>query len=256
MKLLLAVLFSGIAGTAHAAATCDTAGTSIGDIPGFAGGRVTIPIDEFQKSWGSSDFLLPEVTDGDTTPGTAVIQRPKARLLPENISFMERGLWGESGLFRTLGIAGELTPESRKSELSARRTMLTMHQVGGFVTLGLMGASLYYGQRALDYSDRTDMNHHNQLVTYTIITYGLTGLLAVLSPPPLIRRDETSTTTIHKTLAWLHVAGMVLTPIVGSMVRKRSGRFSYTDLSTAHFHQISAYATTGVFAASLVIITF
>lgn len=256
MKSLFAILLFAVGGTTRAASGCDTAGTAVGDIPGVTPGRVAIPAAEFQMSWGASDFLVPETAADDTTPAAGVMQRPKARLLPENISFMERGLWGENGLFRSIGIAGELTPESRKSELSARRTMLTMHQIGGFVTLGLMSASLYYGQRSLNYSDRTDMNRHNQFVTYTIISYGLTGLLAVLSPPPLIRRDETSTTTIHKTLAWAHVAGMILTPIVGSMVRKRSGRFSYTDLSTAHFHQVAAYATTGVFAASLIVITF
>jgi hypothetical protein len=214
------------------------------------------PAAGFKADWGMSDFLNPRATVQDTTPAAAFTPRNTARLMPENLSFLERGLWGENGFFRSIGIAGELTPEARKNELAARRTMLTMHQIGGFVTLGLMGASLYYGQRALDYSDRTDMNKHQQFVTYTIIAYGLTGLLAVLSPPPLIRRDETSTTTIHKTLAWVHVAGMILTPIVGSMIRKRSGRFTYNDLPTARFHQVSAYATTGVFAASMVIITF
>jgi len=207
-------------------------------------------------AWRTSDFLDPAFALPDTTPPAPVVPRSTAHLLPENMSFMERGLWGESGFFRSIGIAGELTPESRKSELSARRTMLTMHQIGGFVTLGLLGATVYYGQRYLNYSDRTDRSKHQQFVTYAIVSYGLTGLLAVLSPPPLIRRSETSTTTIHKTLAWIHVAGMVLTPIVGSMIRKRSGTFSYDDLATAHFHQVSAYVTTGVFAASLVVITF
>ena len=216
---------------------------------------------DFQKSWGTSDFLMPAMSEADSTPAVTASPRSTARLLPDNMSLMERGLWGENGFLRSIGIAGELTPESRKSELSARRTMLTMHQIGGYVTLGLMGATLWYGQKTLNDSnlpaqDRVDQNNHNKWVTYTIISYGLTGLLAILSPPPLIRRNETSTTTIHKTLAWIHVAGMILTPIVGSMVRKRSGRFTYIDLPSARFHQISAYATTGVFAASLIVITF
>ena len=76
-------------------------------------------------------------------------------------------------------------------------------------------------------------------------------MLAVLSPPPLIRRDETSTTTIHKTLAWVHVAGMILTPIIGSSLR-HSLNFS----QMARYHQISAYVTTATLAASLIIVTF
>jgi hypothetical protein len=256
MKAFFTVLFICIIWSQQAPAEGDTTYSMPEELQHGISKAGGFPAAPFQKSWGTSDFLIPQTAPFDTTPAGATAPHTAARLVPDNVSFMERGLWGENGFFRSIGIAGPLTPESRKSELAARRTMLTMHQIGGFVTLGLMGASLYYGQRALDYSDRTEMNKHQQFVTYTIISYGLTGMLAVISPPPLIRRNETSTTTIHKTLAWLHFAGMVLTPIVGSMVRKRSGRLSYTDLSTARFHQVSAYATAGVFAASLIVITF
>lgn len=174
----------------------------------------------------------------------------KPRLLPEKISFMEKGLWGENGLFRTLGIAAPLTPESRKSELSLRRTMLTAHQIGGFVTLGSMITAAYFGQKIID-GDRGYVTNHKIFVTTTIISYSATGLLAVLSPPPMIRRDEASTTTLHKTLAWVHFTGMILTPILGSMISKRA-----TDSQVAHFHQISAYTTTAALAASLIVITF
>jgi hypothetical protein len=256
MKALCTLLFFCITWSHQAMAGGDTTYSRPGESTENSPEPVGFPVAAFQKSWGTSDLLIPQMASFDTTPAGTTSPHTTPRLMPDNLSFMERGLWGENGFFRSIGIAGELTPESRKSELSARRTMLTMHQIGGFVTLGLMGATLYYGQRSLNYSDRTDMNKHNQFVTYTIISYGLTGMLAVISPPPLIRRNETSTTTIHKTLAWLHFAGMILTPIVGSMVRKRSGRFTYNDLSTAHFHQVSAYVTTGVFAASLIVITF
>ena len=249
MRLLIRTLVATAVAAIAAVAQTDSAGEFVA--PG------TIDVAQIRRipaAWYTSDLPDPAFALPDTAP--AVQPRPASRLLPENMSFMERGLWGEHGFFRSIGIAVELTPESRKSELSARRTMLTMHQIGGFVTLGLLGATVYYGQRYLDYSDGTDRSKHQQFVTYAIVSYGLTGLLAVLSPPPFIRRDETSTTTIHKTLAWVHVAGMILTPIVGSMIRKRSGKFSYDDLATAHFHQVSAYVTTGVFAASLVVITF
>ncbi len=271
MKALGAALMFFILWTHPALADGDSARTPGAESPSQIPDPGAFQIPAFQPAWETSDFLIPPAAFPDTTPVTQEAYRSTARLLPSNMSFMETGLWGEHGFFRSIGIAGELSPESRKSELTARRTMLTMHQIGGFVTLGLMAATLYYGQKTLNDSniptqgtngqnvasqERTDQNNHNKFVTYTIISYGLTGLLAVISPPPLIRRDETSTTTIHKTLAWIHVAGMILTPILGSMVRQRSGRFSYIDLPRARFHQISAYATTGVFAASLIVITF
>jgi hypothetical protein len=180
-------------------------------------------------------------------------QMVKPRLLPENISFMEKGLWGENGFLRTTGIAAPLTPESRRSELSLRRTMLVAHQIGGFVTLGFMITAVYYGQKMLDenMSNKNDRNSHQLFVAATITSYSITGLLAVLSPPPMIRRDESSSITLHKALAWVHFTGMVLTPILGSMINRRA-----TNAQIEHFHQASAYITTTALAASLIVITF
>ncbi len=176
----------------------------------------------------------------------------KPKLLPDKISFMEKAMWGEEGFFRNIGIASPLTPEVRKHELDVRRTMLTAHQIGGFVTLASMVTTVYFGQKYLNNGDRNDLDMHQTFIPITIVCYAATGLLSVLSPPPLIRRDETSTTSIHKTLAWVHFAGMILTPILG-MVIERHGASYYNQ---ARFHQIAAYITTGVFAASMIIITF
>jgi len=204
---------------------------------------------DLERAAFGDELSLPDTTEGAPS-------HPKPKLLPDNMSLMERSLWGEGGIIRTIGFSSPLTPEVRKSELALRRAMLTIHQIGGFVTLGLMVTAAYYGQKYLNLSRSSDRNMHQTFVTATIASYSLTGLLAILSPPPLIRRDETSTTTIHKTLAWVHFAGMIVTPIIGTMIRKRSGHYAYTDLSTAHFHQVSAYITTGVFAASLIVVTF
>ncbi len=184
------------------------------------------------------------------------------RLLPENISFTERGLWGEDGILRTTGIAAPLTPQSRKSELQLRRTMLVMHQVGGFLTLGSMIAALYYGQKSFtdpNSGQRNDpyRSKHQLFVTTTIVLYSGTGLLAMASPPPLIRRDEGwNTTTIHKTLAWVHFVGMVVTPILGGTVLKRGPIGRYVDLNQARFHQISGYVTATALAAAMISVTF
>ena len=178
-------------------------------------------------------------------------QASRQRLLPPNMSIMEKGLWGENGFLRETGIISPLSPQERKSELSLRRTMLTTHQIGGFVTLGLMGATVYFGQKVID-GHREYRRNHQYFETATIISYSATGLLAIVSPPPLIRRDEVSTTTIHKTLAWVHVAGMIITPILGGMLKHRNS----TNYQSEHIHQISGYLTTAVFAASMIVVTF
>jgi hypothetical protein len=190
----------------------------------------------------------------DTLP-VSVVRRP--RLMPENLGFFERNLWTENGLFRTMGIAAPLTPESRKSELKLRRTMLVAHEVSGFVTLGLMVTTVYYGQTLLDQYNtpdyRTLLNKHTQFVDATIATYSITALLSLLSPPPMIRRDEISTVSVHRALAWVHVTGMILTPIIAAIANKGRGA---TDMSTLRIHQVSAYITTAAFAASMIVMTF
>lgn len=192
----------------------------------------------------------------DTAPSSVV-----QRLLPEDISFMEKGLWGENGILRTTGIASPLTPQSRKSELHLRRAMLTAHQIGGFLTVASMIATVYYGQKSLldpNSGQRSDPYRlpHQLFVTTTIVLYSATGLLAVFSPPPFIRRDEFNTITVHKTLAWIHFLGMVVTPILGGTILKRGPIGRYVDLNQARFHQISGYVTAGALAASMIVVTF
>ena len=242
----------------------------------------SIPIDDFDNQAvfvpgaGKADFVMPLESphlaqNSDYSPAVELTSessflpdssrtdslRPvvKRKLLPDNMSFMERGLWGEKGFLRGVGIASPLTPEVRKSELTLRRTMLTAHQIGGFVTLGLLATTVYYGQKALDNFNSRDFRNiretHSQFVTYSIFSYTATGLLAVLSPPPLIRRNENSTTTLHKTLAWVHFAGMIITPIIGSQLRH-----SMNELQLARYHQIAGYITTGTLALSLIVVTF
>ena len=179
----------------------------------------------------------------------SVVATPKRKLLPDNMSFMERSLWSDDGLFRNVGLASPLTPEVRKSELNLRRTMLSVHQIGGFVTLGLMASAAYCGQQVLN-GNRQYLPAHKAFVTSTIISYSATGILSVMSPPPLIRRDEFSTTTVHKALAWVHFLGMVVTPIIGATIRHSS------NVDMARYHQISAYVTTGALAASMITVTF
>ena len=173
------------------------------------------------------------------------------KLLPDNMSFGEKFFWGKNGLFRELGIVGPLSLSERKNELKIRRTMLTAHQIAGFTTLALMWTTAYFGQRVIDGNRRLG-DTHQAFVTATILSYALTGLLAVLSPPPLIRRDEVGTVTIHKTLAWIHLTGMILTPIIGGMIRHRHS----FNMKAARFHQVAGYLTTATFTAAVLVIVF
>ena len=171
-------------------------------------------------------------------------------LLPKNISFMENALWGKNGLFRKVGIASVLSIKSRKSELSLRRTMLSIHPVSGFVTLDMMIYTTYIGQKVLDGRE----NLSSKLNTFSNITIGLysfTGLLSILSPPPLIRRNEFSTITVHKTLAWVHFACTILSPIIADIMENNNNKNF-----VKHYRQIARYIGTAALATSFVILTF
>ncbi len=209
--------------------------------------------DSYTASFESSFLLSQELpyVQSDSLP-VSVVRRP--RLQPENLGFFERNLWSENGLFRTLGIASPLTPESRKSELKLRRAMLVAHETSGFVTLGLMLTTVYYGQKVIDNHERslTLRRTHIGFADATISTYSLTALLSLLSPPPSIRRDELSTLSYHRALAWIHVTGMIITPIIASLAQRRGA----SNDSIYRIHQVSAYITTTAFAASMVVMTF
>ena len=206
----------------------------------------------FQPSFllsGELPFVQP-----DSLP-VSVVRRP--RLQPENLGFFERNLWSENGLFRTMRIASPLTPESRKSELKLRRTMLVAHETSGFLTLGLMLTTVVYGQKVInqinDQSPSLSLRRtHIGFADATIATYSLTALLSLLSPPPVIRRDEMSTLSYHRALAWIHVTGIIITPIIAALAKRRGASYE----STLRIHQVSGYITTTAFAASMIVITF
>jgi hypothetical protein len=176
-------------------------------------------------------------------------------LLPDKMSVLEKGLWGKNGLFRITGLA-PLTPEARQSELKLRRAMLSIHQIGGFTTLGLMAISAYYGKKAYEFGPGSVYaEKHRTLVRATIATYTLTALFALMSPPPLIKRDDKgSSLTIHKTLAWIHGAGMIATAILGRRVRESTTLNDYNRLKKIHMGV--AITTFTALASAMIVITF
>lgn len=113
---------------------------------------------------------------GEPLPLDSVATAPKQRLMPNNLSIMEKWLWGEDGVVRGIGLEPPLTPNERRSELSLRRTMLTAHQIGGFVTLGLMLSAAYFGQQIIDGHPEYRRNHQ-YAVTATIICTRQQGCL-------------------------------------------------------------------------------
>ncbi len=174
-------------------------------------------------------------------------------LLPNKLSLVEKTLWGKRGLFRVAGLA-PLTLESREKELRLRRAMLSFHQLGGFITLGLMTATVYYGQQVFDGKYEL-INKHRNFVKATVVSYYLTASFTLFSSPPLVRHErETSSISIHKALAWIHFAGMISTPIWGLSIKKTADPDKFSKLKK--LHQISGYITFTSLAGAMIVVTF
>ena len=196
-----------------------------------------------------------QVASAAMDSGTNVTADP---LLPEILGPGEHMLWGHHGLMRSIG-AFPLTEESREKELSLRRTMLTIHQAGGFITLGAMLTTVVYGQLTLN-GNTSLGDTHKLWAQATIWSYFLTASMSLLSPPPMVRRSEWSTVSIHKGLAVIHFSGMILTPLLAegiAMEERGSGtNRGKIDRDKARIHQVSGYITTAAFAGALMVITF
>ncbi len=197
------------------------------------------------------------VTDSTKSPFSVDVEEPEP-LLPKVLSPGEKLMWGEHGLMRWSGIF-PLTEEARERELSLRRTMLTVHQIGGIVTLGSMIATAVYGQLTLNgYSSLGET--HKTLAAITIGSYFTTAAMSLLSPPPMIRRNQWNTISIHKGLAIIHFTGMVLTPLLANNIADNERSGGKTNLQINHdkalVHQISGYITTVAFASALAVVTF
>ena len=195
-----------------------------------------------------------EPADTSRAPNMAAMKDP---LLPEVMSPGERIMWGEKGLMRRIG-AFPLTEESREKEMGLRRTMLTIHEIGGFATLAAMLTTVVYGQLTLN-GNLSLGETHQAWATATIISYFTTASLSLLSPPPMVRRKEWNTVSIHKGLAMVHFTGMILTPLLADgIAQEERGSTSPAKINRdkAHIHQISGYITTATFAAAMMVITF
>jgi hypothetical protein len=145
-------------------------------------------------------------------------------------------------------------------KLELRRKMLQLHQLGGFVTLGLMGTTVVLGQ--LNYSDKYGgggdterfMVWHRWLGISTAVVFAATGALAVFAPSPLEKPVRLDTATVHKIALAIASAGIVAQIILGPVIASKQGQLSQRDFALAH--QIVGYTTLVATAAGAVAFTF
>ncbi len=187
-----------------------------------------------------SDSLLQQLIS-DNKVDSSLIQ-PPAKML-----FTQRVLWGTGGLLKNRYSGNDLVA-NRQKDLKIRRTMLKLHQIGGFVTIGgmlaqgIIGGQLYKG----DYKVK---ELHENMGMAVNLTYGFTALNGLFAPPSAFSRDKKITSIrLHIWLAVLHLSGMIATNILGTQIED--------NVSLKPYHRAAAYVSFASLATALVVIKF
>lgn len=107
-------------------------------------------------------------------------------------------------------------PEEQ-ARLDRRTHMLKTHQKMGLITTGPLAATIITGFGAGGKRTSSGMrDFHAALGSSTAILYFATAYFAIRAPK--IKGTETrGPIRVHKTLAWIHGPGMILTPILGAI---------------------------------------
>ena len=152
-----------------------------------------------------------------------------------------------------LGITASQTKgNAREQALLERRShMLKVHQRLGLITIAPLAATLvssaFAGGRQ---TSRTGRDLHAALGGTTAGLYFTTAYFAIRAPK-IPGTPTRGPIRLHKTLAWIHGPGMVLTPILGGMAFAQKSRGERVH-GIASLHGPVAIATAGAFGLAVV----
>jgi hypothetical protein len=154
-----------------------------------------------------------------------------------------------------------ITPAQAKGNAQAqalidkRSHMLKIHQRLGLLTIEPFAATLissaFAGGKKTSSSDR---DLHAILGTATVGLYGATAYFAIRAPK-LPGTKTRGPIRLHKTLAWIHGPGMVLTPILGEMAFAQKDRGEKVH-GIASLHGPVAIVTGAAFGLAVASVSF
>ena len=145
-------------------------------------------------------------------------------------------------------------------QLSRRRTMLQLHQLGGYATMATLTAAVVLGQ--VNYLDKYGgggdtgrwMTPHAIAAFTAAGVFTATGLLAILAPSPLEKPARVDTVTLHRIAMAVATAGMVAQVVLGPITGSKEGQLSQRDFALAH--QIIGYTTLVATYTGFLVLTF
>jgi hypothetical protein len=130
-----------------------------------------------------------------------------------------------------------------------RRRMLVAHQAFGFVTLGLLAATLVLG--TLNYVDKygggTDdgryYNWHLGLASAASGTFATTAILALAAPNPYPKPIKLDAALLHKVMMGFAAASFIAQIILGPIAAAHEGQLDQRGIAIAHL--VTGYAAFG-----------
>jgi hypothetical protein len=145
-------------------------------------------------------------------------------------------------------------------DLARRRTMLQLHQLGGYATMATVTAAVVLGQ--INYLDKYGgggdtgrwITPHAIAAFTAAGVFTATGLLAVLAPSPLEKPLRIDTATLHKIAMAVATAGIVAQVVLGPITASKEGQLSQRDFALAH--QIVGYTTLVATYTGFLVLTF
>ena len=136
--------------------------------------------------------------------------------------------------------------------LDKRSHMLQLHQRWGLIaTIPLAATLITAGSASGRSSSSSDRTLHAILGSTTAVLYGTSAYYALFAPK-VAGTQTHGNIRLHKAVAWVHGAGMILTPILGAMAyHQRSNGESVHGIASAH----GAVAITTAIAYGAAILT-
>ena len=140
----------------------------------------------------------------------------------------------------SLGDLGFSPPQTQGSaedqaRLDKRSYMLKKHQQFGLLAAVPLAATVLTGSFAGGKStSSTDRNLHAALGTITVGLYSTSAYYAIFAPR-IAGTQTRGNIRLHKILAWIHGAGMILTPVLGDLAyQQRSRGETVHGIASAH----------------------
>jgi hypothetical protein len=191
------------------------------------------------------DYEMSVAAPGFTTTVTTVTVAGPGR---QTVNLTLRGLLSLEDLgFATAQVRGNAAEQAR---LDKRSHMLKLHQRYGLIAAVPLAATVLTGGLAGGRETSSGgRNLHAALGLTSVALYSVSAYYAIAAPK--IPGGQTrGHTRWHKALAWVHGAGMILTPVLGDMAYQQRRRGEKVH-GVASAHGAVAVTTVAAYAAAI-----